>query len=719
MIPHELTRCTGRILRLRIGAGPAQGESYLPGDRVWPTDTEAAPSLAAVAEHYELRSPAGEAVLRMTLPEPQGGRLRLGFSVVGEQHFYGLGLGGLPFDRLGGTRRLWNCHVNHGGGSDIAIPLLLSRRGYGLFFDTTVPALLDPGPSMDEIAFDYSADTDGLDLYLLWGDDLRGLMGPVADLLGRAPLPPRWSLGYLQSSRHADSLAEFAALGAEFRARNLPCDGLILLSTYGDARGWNRGVGHLEPLDPEFPAFVASLHAIGMRVVTHEYPVLHHASPLHAEAAGNGYLLAEAYPDVPPAGRGPATYHDGQRYLDFARAEVGAWWWDRHRALHAAGIDGWWLDGGEGPQLPASTHNRYDLARQAAFAAGEARDRPARRPFLLCRSGGAGMQHHGAVPWSGDTNNSFATLEGQIATGLNLGLSGVPFWGTDIGGYYPTLPEDAELFIRWFQFGAFTPLFRAHGRNWRMRLPWSYGTETEAIIRRYLDLRYRLMPYTYTLAWQAHRFGLPLMRPLVLHDPDDPQLWDMASAYLWGDDLLVAPVTRAGATRWPVYLPRGEWHDFWTGERHGGGRAVEVAAPLDRLPLFVRAGVIIPMAPPQAHALPVGPQELTLRVHPAGRSAFELYEDDGETRAWQRGAGVTTRFTCDATDAGLTFRIDAPSGDLSLLPPHRRYTLAVHAPRPPRAVRLHTGGTPGWQHDGDHTLHVAVPSHPAEVSIEW
>ena len=202
-------------------------------------------------------------------------------------------------------------------------------------------------------------------------------------------------------------------------------------------------------------------------------------------------------------------------------------------------------------------HNRYDLLRQQAFADGEAADNPDRRPFLLCRSGGPGMQRFGAMPWSGDINTTFETLETQIRTGLNVGMSGVPHWGTDIGGFFPVAPDQGELFARWFQFGAFCSIFRAHGHVWRRHLPWSYGEEIEAICRQYLELRYQLMPYTYTLAWQAHRDGLPLMRPLVLNYPDDPRVWDLGTQYLWGDDLLVAPVSRAGATHWPVYLPAG------------------------------------------------------------------------------------------------------------------------------------------------------------------
>src|SRR5206468_2219301 len=221
--------------------------------------------------------------------------------------------------------------------------------------------------------------------------------------------------------------------------------------------------------------------------------------------------------------------------------------------------------------------------------------------FLLCRSGAAGMQRFGASCWSGDVNNDFPTLEAQIPLGLSTGLSGVSYWGTDVGGFFHPVPETGELYARWFQLGAFSPIFRSHGWVWREHVPWAHGPEVEAICRRFAELRYRLLPYTYTLAWQAHTLGLPLMRPLVLNYPNDPRTWALDHEYLWGDDLLVAPVTREGASAWPVYLPSGRWFDFWTGSRYEGPGGVTLAAPLERLPLLVRGGAILPLGPVVQH----------------------------------------------------------------------------------------------------------------------
>ncbi|MBV8915451.1 MAG: glycoside hydrolase family 31 protein, partial [Acetobacteraceae bacterium] len=527
--------------------------------------------------------PEAPSVVTGSLQIPEAmtdGRLRL--PLEGEQHFYGLGESGQQFDRLGAARRLWNSQGNHGSGADVAIPLLLSTAGYALFFDNSSRAWITPGDSVGpSAAIEYYAEAPGLDLYVITGRDLCQVLERATALLGRPALPPRWALGFMQSSRFFHDTEELRGILRRMREDRLPCDAFIFLSTYHHGMGWNRGVGHLEfnpVLAPDPEALLAEMRDSGFRVFSHEYPALHADSPLHEEAAAKRYLLDYGYPDQRPHADGATNYREGQRFLDFSNPEVRRWWWDAHRDLVAMGIEGWWLDGGEGP--PAETklhggsglelHNRYDLLRQLAFFEGESRDRLDRRPFLLCRSGGPGMARFGAASWSGDINCSFETFEQQVAVGLNMGLSGVPFWGTDIGGFYQVDGPNAELLVRWFQYGAFCPLFRLHGHSHRDHLPWAHGPAIEAVLRRYLELRSRLMPYTYTLAWQAHRTGMPLMRPMVLHDPGDARTWQMGHQYLWGDDLLVAPVTREGARHWAVYLPPGRWFDWWTQTEHRG-----------------------------------------------------------------------------------------------------------------------------------------------------
>jgi alpha-glucosidase len=737
-VPIRVSAVTATTWRIAIGdrAG-ASATSYLRAPPVAPVFDRPSISLQLASGLLTFYNADGRALLRFAtdsaMPQPD---TRLRFEVVGEQHFYGLGEGGQQFDRLGTVRRFWNFQANRGQGADIAVPLLVSQAGYAVFFDYSGAARLESADVYDGTWLEYHTAPAPLDVYIIGGADLRAVLRGVADLIGRATMPPRWALGYMQSSRHFDSAAEVRALARTFRDKRIPCDVLIFLSTYGSARGINQGVGLLE-FQPDVFADAAAIfdefRASHYHVLSHEYPVLHPRSPAFAEAECNGYLLDYGYPDIAPV-PGVVNYKEGQRFLDFSRAEVRRWWWKLHAPLVAVGVDGWWLDGGEGP--PASTklhggsgavlHNRFDLLRQQAFSDGEEADRPDRRAFLLCRSGGPGMQRFGAMPWSGDINATFESFETQIRTGLNLALSGVPHWGTDIGGFYSVAPDDGELYVRWFQFGAFCSVFRSHGFVWRRHLPWSHGPEKEAIVRRYIELRYRLMPYTYTLAWQAHRDGLPMMRPLVLNYPDDPRVWDLGTQFLWGDDLLVAPVTRAGATHWAVYLPRGIWHDYWTHEVHHGPCAVSVAAPLDRLPLFVRGGAIIPQAPvvqyDGEHAL----TEVTLLIYPAGESAFTLYEDDGITRRYRDGACAHTDITCSADPCGLTCRIAAPRGDVALIPADRSYVLQIRTDDTPAHVtvdgaplapRTAPDGAAWWREDRFLILRLAAQS--TAIRVNW
>ncbi|HUX87045.1 MAG TPA: TIM-barrel domain-containing protein, partial [Chloroflexota bacterium] len=553
------------------------------------------------------------------------------------------------------------------------------------------------GRSDNGLRIVYDAEGGAVDFYFLVGNDVRDVMNEVGELLGRPPLPPRWYLGYLQSTRHFESTDELRQLPRDLRAKQIPCDGLIFLSTYGDALGWNRMVGHLE-FQPELwndpAALLAEMTEQHFAVITHEYPVLHPEAPGFDEASQKGYLLAEGYPKPTVTDQPNAVYQAGQRYIDFSNPDARHWWWQEHAPLRELGVAGWWLDGGEGPPSTSqlqlgrgeALHNSYDVLRHQAFAEGEATDRPDLRPVMLCRSGAAGMQRLGASCWSGDIDNTFATFRAQIPLGLNLGLSGVPYWGTDVGGFFHPVPETGELFARWFQFGAFCPIFRSHGRVWREHLPWSHGGEVEAICRRYCELRYQLLPYTDALAWQAHTLGLPLMRPLCLNYPDDPRTWDLGDEYLWGDDLLVAPVTREGARTWTVYLPEGAWYDFWTQECYRGPGGVQVDAPLDRLPLFVRAGAIVPLGPILQFADERPLDEVTVLIYPGPDSHFELYDDDGRTNAYRQGAFAITRLGCRHEVGQTIVEVADPDGDRSVIPTNRTYTLQIYADRPSRVI---------------------------------
>jgi alpha-glucosidase/alpha-D-xyloside xylohydrolase len=334
-------------------------------------------------------------------------------------------------------------------------------------------------------------------------------------------------------------------------------------------------------------------------------------------------------------------------------------YWLNHLEVIKTGMDGWWVDDGD-ELLPQAR-----LDRNRMYWEGSLAQRPNARPFSIQRNGYAGLQQYGFL-WSGDVNSAWQTLKTQIAAGLNTGLSGIPYWGTDTGGFFSTKELTAELYVRWFQFSAFCPLFRSHGRTWMLRLPWGWNRddvgfveddakllpaaedlhhpEVEEICRKYLNLRYQLLPYLYAAVRETQQTGLPLMRALWLSFPGDAKALAVDDAYMWGGSLLVVPVTSKSATERAVYLPQGVWFDYWaTGSNTpiAGGTTVTRAVDLATLPLYVKAGSILPLGPIKQSTLEASFAPLELHIYPGADARFALYEDDGVSMDHTRGVSST------------------------------------------------------------------------------
>ena len=379
-------------------------------------------------------------------------------------------------------------------------------------------------------------------------------------------------------------------------------------------------------------------------------------------------------------------------------------YWNAHRKVQPF-FDGWWPDEGDPLDIPSR------LSRIRMYYEGEQLDRPDARPFALHRNGYAGMQRYAAFLWSGDVYSTWETLKTHVPIAINTGLAGIPLWGTDIGGFVPTKEFNGELFVRWFQFAAFCPLFRSHGRTWKLRLPWGWNTgelgpnevrtygdaanpgpeelhnaKVEPICRKYLELRYRLMPYLYSAVHEAHKTGLPIVRSLWLHHPDDPAAVARGDEYLWGRDLLVVPVTEKSATYRKAYLPRGIWYDFWTEESLVGGREIVRPVDLATIPLFARAGAIIPMGPVKQYTdEPVeGPTEL--RLYPGADGAFTLYDDDGITSGYRKGDWMGIEMAWDDARRRLTLRLADGSRTRPPLPRH--FVVRMVTEKATRAIRF-------------------------------
>ncbi len=558
---------------------------------------------------------------------------------TGDAPLLGFGEGGPQFDRRGSIDKM---RSGQGGyqlrthGGRVPIPWIISTGGWAMYIHQPFGAFDFSGA---ESRFQ-PATALPFDIFLVVSRDPATIMSEYGKLTGLPELPPLWSLGYQQSHRTLASREEILDEARMFREKKLPCDTMIYLGTGFCPSGWNTNNGEFafnQKVFPDPKAIFDELHKEHFKIALH---VVIKSRAMHG-------TVHDACDPKSPIEEQPSCY------------------WDEHRPIFALGIDGWWPDEGD----PLDIASR--LTRNRMYWEGPQLDRPNERPFALHRNGYAGMQRYAAFLWSGDVYSTWETLRTHIPVAINTGLSGIPYWGTDIGGFVPTKEFTAELYVRWFQFGAFCPLFRSHGRTWKLRLPWGWNTgdaspievtnyngaatpdaselhnpQVEPICRKFLELRYRLLPYLYSAVRESTMTGMPIMRGLWLHYPDDPIAVERSDEYLWGRDVLVAPVVEQGANSRAVYLPRGAWYDFWTGERQEGGREIVRKVDLETMPLYVRAGSILPLGPVKQYTEEHVDEPLGVTIYPGADGSFLLYDDDGRSFNYRQGewSGIQMTF---------------------------------------------------------------------------
>jgi alpha-D-xyloside xylohydrolase len=489
--------------------------------------------------------------------------------------------------------------------------------------------------------------SEGIDYIVIAGPTAAEVMAGYHALLGPQPMMPVWALGYIHCRERFHSSEEILTTARQFRARKLPCDMMVQDWQYWGKYGWN-AMRFDEDHYPDPAALVRDLHATDMRLMLSVWSKVGKETELGKDVAAKGF------------------YIPGTEWIDFFNP-VAARFYARQQTqkLGSLGIDAWWQDATEpenddlagrpiyaapGKTQPGEKRrNLYPLQVSRTVYEAQRRAYPDKRVMILTRSAAPGQQRYGAATWSGDIGHDWETLKRQIPAGLNMAAAGQAWWTVDAGGFFRpgqgqyTDPAYQERFLRWFQFATFLPLTRVHGYMTNTEF-WRYGETVERVARFYLELRYRMLPYTYALAAEASAAGMPLIRPLVFDFPDDPTALDQVHAYMFGSAIHVAPVLAADVMAWDVYLPvsEGGWYDFWTNEHREGGRTHSVPVTLDRIPLHVRAGSILPFGPVGQSTARLLGGALDLLVYPGRDGTALLYEDDGLTYLYEQGVAATT-----------------------------------------------------------------------------
>lgn len=604
-----------------------------------------------------------------------------GISATDDEHDYGLGQNQEGYlDRRG---HVLDCahDYNAPSGQSVCVPFYVTNKGYGIVWDN---------PSKTRFAFGFNNENritsqvgQRVSFFVVVGD-YDDIYRGYRLLTGDTPIPPKSAFGYIQCKQRYTSQQELMAVAKGYRDRHLPIDDLVIdwfhYTKMGemdmDAARW-----------PDPVAMNRQLHDMRFHTMISVWPRFVPESRYYATVLKNGWF--EHLADGTPTNGLP--YDRAGSDIDTTSPDAAKWYWDIVRDNYVAkGFDAFWADETE-PDLPPNGSyfhvgpgtqffNVYPLFHTAAFYNGMRRDMK-ERALILSRDSYLGAQHNGAIFWSSDISANWDTLRRQVPTGINFAASGMAYWSNDIGGwqYLPTThkpahpplldPSDAraniggyddypELYTRWFEYGVFQPNFRSHGSRPENEV-WSYGKQAQPILEKYLRLRYQLMPYIYSLGYTVNQTGAPFMRGLFLDFADDPSVASVGDEYMLGPVFLVAPVTEQGANSREVYLPAGsDWYNFWTNQRVSGGQRINVAAPIDTIPLFVRAGSILPLGSTIESTEDRQTVE-TLRVYPGRDADFTLYNDDGKTYAYEKGNFTLTRLHWD--DAQHKLSSDGPA----------------------------------------------------------
>jgi len=643
---------------------PSQKEKYF------------APALAPVG--LQIQNAKGETVLSLNgwemSPHEVAGeqtyQVGAAFAAPEGEHYYGMGQNQESLGALDLRGRVIDCQhwYDAPAGETVCVPFMMSSKGYGIVWDNPSQTRFIGGVN-GKLGFQ-SKVGERVSFFVITGSTPEEIYSGYARLTGKTPIPPKSAFGLIQSKARYDSQAEVLRVANTYREKKYPLDIMVVDWFY-----WTR-MGQMDINPAEFPdpdAMNRQLHDMGMESIISIWPRYETSGRYFNELDHKGFLLKDK--DGKTVDGLPFRSDRTGGLIDSTNPEARKWFWEHARDnILSHGFDYPWLDETEPDLVPDGYfysigsgdryHNLFPLVHVEGFAQGMRAWKPNKRVLILSRAAYLGSQRTGALFWSSDIQPTWEALQRQVPAGLNMTASGIAYWGNDIGGWQwlpqttsftgtPLLdPSDAretvgqnndfpELFTRWFQYGTFLPTLRLHGDKKHTEI-WAFGKEAEAILADYDKLRYRLIPYLYSSAKATYDTGAPFMRALWMDFPNDPNVADIGTQYMFGPAFLLAPVTQQGQTEKDVYLPAGaDWYNYWTNEKLTGGQWVKVAAPINQIPVFVRAGSIVPVGSDiQSTATK---QTITaLKVYPGKDGDFTLYDDDGVSYDYEKGKGTVT-----------------------------------------------------------------------------
>lgn len=547
--------------------------------------------------------------------------------------------------------------------SNISIPLMVSSKGYGIYWNNESRSRFNN--RFANYLYISSEVADAVDYYFFYGPEIDKIVADYRQLTGQAPMFGKWAYGFWQCKNRYKSQDEILGVARKYRELHIPADDIVQ-----DWFWWNRkGEFVFNKNYPDPKSMVDQLHDEHFHLMLSIWPFFEPGSSNYDYMKKQGWFVDQFKYAKPP-------YHtDAMAVYDATNPDARKFYWDQiDKSLFSIGIDAWWMDTTEPEtegqeenilldhKLAAGSGNRYvndyPLLDTGAVYQGQRAASDQKRVFILSRSAFSGSQRNSVTAWSGDIDSDWLSFRRQIPAGLNFAVSGIPYWTTDIGGFVfgsPTDPAFRELFVRWFQWGTFNPILRVHGtRKPDENELWSYGEDAQKILVDFDRLRYRLLPYIYSLAWKTTSEAYTPMRPLIMDFRTDARAIDIGDQFMYGPAFLVNPITQPAAASRRLYLPEAKWYDFWSGEVLTGPKTIDAAAPIDRIPLYVRAGSIVPMGPEMEWSTQKPEDPIELRVYRGADGQFTLYEDENDNYNYEKGTYATIPLSWNDATQTLT-----------------------------------------------------------------